>query len=422
MRKLLPVIIAVTLWFSGGVYAQELLPALPGYIALVGTDGNIYTLGDPESGIVALTSNAGPERRYQWPTWATDGRLAYFSTRFDGETLATDVYVSVDGREPGEAVKTIDDAAFTYAYWAPQDCAIGCRDLGLLLSDPIAGLFSVQLLRNQLNNDSISTQFVGQGAPFYFSWSPDGKKMLLQRNNARLEIFHVANAGITETLNAIPGVFQSPAWSPVDDRWLFGALTATRSTDIVIGSSLESRTLIADLPGRLAFSWSPNGNFIAYTVNSGALQVVDAQTGEVVSSSASSGTFAFFWSPDSTRIAYITLATPPSSLNASAKSLIKEHYGAQQQVPALSWSLLNIETGRVRRFGAFVPTNEMIYLFSFFDQFAQSHRLWSPDSRYLLYAEYGVDGVPVLSLLDTTQADTVPLSITQGVIGIWSYN
>ncbi|MBL8163553.1 MAG: PD40 domain-containing protein [Anaerolineae bacterium] len=421
MRKLLVLIIAAMLGFAGSVNAQDVLPTLPGQIAFIGNDGNVYTLGDQGSGLVAITNDASSSRQYQWPTWSTDGRLAYFSTRVDGDTLATDVYISNDGREPGEVTQTIADAAFTYAYWSPQDCEIGCRDLGILLSDTNAGLFTVQLLRDQLS-DTTSMQLVGQGAPFYFSWSPDGKKMLLQRNNARLEIFHVANDGITETLTEIPGMFQSPAWSPVDDRWLFGALTDELSTDIVIGSSAESRTLIPNLAGRLAFSWSPNGNFIAYTVDSGSLQVVDAQTGALVSSSASNGIYSFFWSPDSTRIAYITLATPPGSLSAGNKSLAKAQLVVQQQAPSLSWSILNIETGRVRRYGAFTPTNEMIYLLSFFDQFAQSHRLWSPDSRYLLYAERAVDGSPVLSLLDTAQADTVPLSITQGVIGIWSYN
>jgi TolB protein len=420
MRKLLALIVAIALWLSGNVNAEDVLPALPGQIAFVGTDGNIYTLGDPDSVLTAITNDATTERQYQWPTWSTDGRLAYFSTWLDGDSLETDVYVSADGRAAGEMLQSFEDAAFTYAYWSPQDCAVDCRDLGLLLSDANSGLFSVQLLRDQLR-DSDSVQLVGQGAPFYFSWSPDGKKLLLQRNNARLEIFHVANDGLTETLTQIPGVFQSPAWSPVDDRWLFGALTNERSTDIVIGSSVDSRTLISNVLGRLAFSWSPNGNLIAYTADNGTLQVVDAQTGALVSSSASNGVFAFFWSPDSSQIAYITLATPPGSLNAGDKTLAKDSVVAQQ-MPALSWSILNIETGRVRRFGAFVPTDEMIYMFSFFDQFAQSHRLWSPDSRYLLYAEQSVDGSAVLSLLDTAQADTVPLSITQGVIGIWSYD
>jgi TolB protein len=93
-----------------------------------------------------------------------------------------------------------------------------------------------------------------------------------------------------------------------------------------------------------------------------------------------------------------------------------------QETIRLAWSVIDIPTGSTRRYGSWLPTREMVYLLSFFDQFSQSHRIWSPDSRYLVFSETNADNRSSISLLDTTQADSVPLSIADGLIAIWSYN
>jgi hypothetical protein len=70
----------------------------------------------------------------------------------------------------------------------------------------------------------------------------------------------------------------------------------------------------------------------------------------------------------------------------------------------------------------FLPTRDMLYFLSFFDQFAQSHRLWSPDSRYLVYAELTSESRQLIHLLDTNDPAAWPLTLTEGQIGIWSYH
>ncbi|MBC8170118.1 MAG: hypothetical protein H7X77_00530, partial [Anaerolineae bacterium] len=123
-----------------------------------------------------------------------------------------------------------------------------------------------------------------------------------------------------------------------------------------------------------------------------------------------------FWSPDSQSIAFITPARRSAgTFDASYTPRL------QQPELELTWSLLDLSDGSSQRLASFNPTNEMIYVITYFDQFAQSHRLWSPDSRALVYGEVTAEGDLIISILDIAADRVVPYSIGQGVLGIWSY-
>src|SRR5690606_11134370 len=113
----------------------------------------------------------------------------------------------------------------------------------------------------------------------------------------------------------------------------------------------------------------------------------------------------------------LPISTPPGSFSAGSSRIV-----AQPQQPPLgiAWSILDVSTESVKQYGSFLPTEETIYLMTYFDQFAQSHRVWSPDSKHILYSELTPAG-PVINLLDTSQVGSVPFSIAEGVIGVWSF-
>lgn len=402
--------------------AQD-LPESTGQIAFIGTDLNVYTMLMTSGGKpTALTDDAVVTQTsglvYEWPTWSTDGQLAYFRSAVDRATgITLDVVVSPDGTMPGMVAYSGANEVFTYANWSPQNCADDCRDLALLLNDA-SGLL-VKLVRWQDGEGSTTT--VGRGSPFYYSWSGDGSRMLLQRNNQQFEIYDAGENRIADTLASIPGAMFAPAWSPVDDRLLLGVRNET-NTDLVVADGETSSTLVSGQANPVWFSWSPDGSQVAYIDRAGPVLVLDAASGEVVARSPTAGVLAFFWSPDGNHIAYVTLAAPePGSFNAYAPSGAKVLAQAQQPT-GIAWSVLDVADGANRRYGSFLPTNNLVYLLTYFDQFAQSHHLWSPDSRQLVYSEVTPDGRPVISLLDTTQAISVPLVIADGVIGIWSFS
>ena len=408
-------------WQSVSTHAQVSDTApLVGSIAYVDVDGDIVVIDGSDFSHTGLTDDAGSSRRYQWPTWSTDNRLAYFAVAIEDSQQVTQAYITSP---------TLSDAilaytgleTFNYAYWSPGNCPIttSCRDLAILLSSPARGMF-VELVRAGLDPTVSLTAGVG-GPPFYYTWSADGSQMLWQRNNERFDVYDAVNDVIVSTLDQTPGAIFAPAWSPVDKRLLVGIMNDTQSTDLaIVDAESGTATILAeDFGGFVAFNWSPDGTQVAYreaTTNGfGPLYVVNDQ-GEQLVRSPGTGVIAFFWSPDSQKIAYLTLASPPGTFSAS--NLLAQ--GTRESV-GLAWSVMDVSTGDVVQYGQFFPTRELVYMMQFFDQFAQSHRLWSPDSSHLVYGDI-MDTGPVIKLLDTTRIDSVPTTIAEGLIGIWSFN
>jgi TolB protein len=393
---------------------------LQGSIAIIGNDRNVYLFGPANVEAIQITDDAEATedgyRLYTWPTWSTDGRLAYFSMSLaDGATVTTQAYVASEN--DGDLIYTGEGNVFNYASWAPENCdsESECRVLSILMNSAGGGLF-VENIRDQVEGNPNTT--IGRGGPFYYSWSPDGQQMIWQRNNNRLDIYEVGTDDATTQLDQQPGVFQAPHWSPVDDRLLFGKLNLdTRTTDLVVVSGDDETALATDLDGILYFAWSPDGEKVAYVDGGGPLTVVDAQTGELISETLVGGVASFFWSPDSSKLAYITLATPADSSTAQANMLISY----QQQSSQIAWSVLDVQTGDINRYGGFTPTRDMVYMFTYFDQFSRSHQIWSPDSRYIVYSEV-LDDTPTINILDTRLDSTVPVFISEGTLGIWSFN
>jgi TolB protein len=404
---------------SGFSQAQDSTVS-PGLIAYIGTDYNVYTLAQGEAPI-ALTQDAGitdtTKQIYQWPTWSNEGQLAYFRSGIDTSgSPVTEAFVSPDAKTPGASAYVGTGEAFTYANWSPKSCGTDCRDLALLLSDP-SGL-SVKLVRWQ--NGAGTSTTVGTGAPFYYTWSPEGIRMIMQHSNQQFEIYDASASKFTSTLTQIPGAMFTPGWSPIDDRLLLGVKNQ-HSTDLVIVVDGSVTTLAAGQPNPIWFSWSPDGKQVAYIDRQGPVMVLNAASGAIVSKSPVDNVLAFFWSPDSQQIAYIT---PP--LNASGGSFAAAKRAAtsirQSTTDGIAWSVLDVASGANRQYAAFQPSDELLYLLVYFDQFAVSHRVWSPDSRELVYSEVTPERHHIITILDTTQAASVPLIVGDGVIGIWSFS
>jgi TolB protein len=401
-------LMVVPVWAIG-----EDTTSIPGEIALVGADYNIYTYNFAASTLTPLSQDGSRTRHYQWPTWSTDGRVAYFCCDLNvAQSADAQVYIASDSLTQGELVYEQSAAAIIYAYWSPANCvganSATCRDLALLVNT--SGGLAIEMLQHQPGATTYRT--IASGSPFYYHWNPEGTQLIFHRNSNQLDIFDIAQNDVSTAFDEqSSGLFQAPAWSPVDNRILFGVRGgAPGQTNLVITDGDTLETIVENVTGFVSFLWSPDGNYIAYrTFNRGdigAVIVVDSRTGEEVSRSASDGVIAFFWSPDSSKIAYLTITEQ-----------------SEGRILA-GWTVLNIELDSNVQYSSFVPTYEMGYLLQYFDQFSPSHRLWSPDSRYLVYSEIvEADGgfLPQISVIDVNQPASSPVKISDGVFAVWSY-
>lgn len=421
-RFVLAVFVLVILLIPQVISAQDGLD-VPGRIAFIGTDYNVYTFAPQSAALTQITDNAQFSQSsitlHEWPMWSTDGQLAYSESVITSSGDVTlNILVTSDAQSPGETVYAAEQTYYTYASWSPQNCGEGCADLALLLNNT-NGLF-YEIVHLQDGEATSST--AGNGAPFYTSWSPDGTQMLWQRDNSRFEIYDVASNSVTETLESQPGRMLTPQWSPVDDRLLLG-IRNENTTDLVILNGSDQTVLAEELENPVWFTWSPDGSSVAYIDREGPAIILDASTGEEVARTPVSGVIASFWSPDSQHIAYLTAGSQPGSFSAYDPSTLKSvAFKQQDQQPAsLAWSVLDLADGANRRYAPFQPTNEFIYLLQYFDQFSSSHRIWSPDSRYLVFSQISAGERPIISLLDATSDGTASTEIAEGIIGIWSF-
>lgn len=409
------------------VTTAQSTPAIVGYIAYVGSDHNVYVTDGSET--LQLTRDGGPARRYQFPTWSTDGRLAFFCCN-PGFTarLGIEIYAATVDLTAAKLLYSVENEGYTYSYWSPENCAAGptCRDLAVLITQP-GRPFKVELVRQ--NGAETTARSIATGAPFYFSWNRDGNRMLWYRNESVVTLFDAGANSEPSDLSVTPRGFQAPTWSPVDDRAAMVLSEASgNSNALVVIDGEQQRTLVQGIPADIrgfanitAMSWSPNGRYLAYRVinriGASPLFIIDFESGATVATSSEPNVLAFFWSPDSTRIAYIS----PTTADGGAGTRSFNVSSQRDPETLLTWSTLTVSTSEVQKLTGFTPTREMTYLLSYFDQFGQSHRLWSPDSRYIVYGDSSSGGISSVKVLDTLADSPVPFTLSEGEIGIWSF-
>lgn len=434
MRILLRILMLVSLLVLGasvGAQDDTARPDTAGRLAYIGSDHNVYVLRpSTDQQPVALTSDGTDDHRYVFPTWSTDGRLAFFCCDIAfSDDFILQVFVASSDLTAAKLLYEAENEGYTYAYWSPGPCSAGadCRELAVLVSR-FSDTFKVELIR--LADGAVTSRTVGTGAPFYFSWNGDGRRMLWHRNNLLVSIFDTEGSAEAVDLRVVPAGFQAPAWAPSGNRAaIVVAETPGETNAVVMIEGDERKVLVRGIPRSVrgfanvvALSWSPDGRYLAYRainrLGASALLVVDVETGQLVANTEDLNVLAFFWAPDSQRIAYIT----PGSLEApSARG--GQRIPVQDVLTAtFTWSILDVANNRKNDLVSFTPTSSMAYFLAYFDQYAQSHRVWSPDGRYLTYAERIEDAPSLISVLDTQSNPPVVWNPGHGSFSTWSFN
>jgi len=393
---------------------------LSGRIVFVNSLGQIGTV-DPDSQNERLLTDEG--RRFIFPAWSPDGNLV---AAIGGDVTETGVFTLPDVAE-ANLTTLYSSAEFSpiYLYWSPDGRYVSFiaqteEALGLHLA-PAGGETASRLLHT--------------GQPFYWHWLAGADEVLIHTNgsaaDARLAFLKVD--GVTPGDNlARPGFFQAPAISAGEEYVAFAELDAGNVRQLVIQN--RDGEVEHQLPhfGPVALGWSPIDDVLAYIsplpqerqslLNFyGPLRLVVAETGDVVTL-ASGAVIAFFWSPDGRFIAYFTVAGSGSEFNASLSGESpfsrRGNFVRQEGPPRLSLWLADVASGQSRLLLTFQPSTIFLRQFlPFFDQYALSHRLWSPDSRALV--------IPLVEA-ETDRLYVIPVDrreiwpVAEGSAGFWS--
>ena len=392
-------------------------------IVYVGLDGLIRTVNPDGSDERAVSPLEG---FFTWPTWSPDSkRLVFSGLASDGsggarislflfETrngLSHEIFVG----EPGTA-GVLAEGVLHYPLWSPDGTqvafiAITSRGLTLFVDDL---------------DDGDEPRYVLDQGPLWISWSPDSQHLIVHRADRHFVVDTVGGI-VVNPLDVRSVGYRVPAWSPRDATVALVSQTGpedlTLLTARVSDGSLQTPKPVLEDPTDPAFLWSPGGKFLAVAQSAGVINYLGLtllvyddltllpQNGSADPVKVEDNILAYFWSPDGSRLAYVTLSGTRG---------------------ALRWNVLDLADQSPMPLADFVPSRDQLTMFQFFDQYAYSHSLWSPDSASLVFAGRLANDVVTASysahpghegthiyVLGVDESRSVE-AIAQGILGFWS--
>ncbi len=409
-----------------------------GRIAYIGPDGNIFTInpdGTDSRRITTTDLRVGPAGHilaqgtrsrifYTWPTWSHDStKLAASRITVDGESVGFTLEVvdvstgrtsAIYDNDPNTA--PIARNTPHYIYWSPDNKYL------TFIAATITGLSLFSSIPEQGRN---VTKVAGQG-PLYYSWARDSSSILIHRETELL-IARLDGDGIgsPRAVGDTGMRFSTPAFSPDASKIVYVAEDGGRNglyiaeTNSIMSNEVGLQQFdappIMDVGQSSAFLWSPTGDEIA------VVDSVDSTTTgydrlTIINSDGSSRRelvneplFAFFWSPDGSIIMY-------AAFDADRNTL--------------TWKYVDRSGEKTVSLAEFVPSTEFLTMITFFDQYAYSHSIWSPDGSKIVFSGTvnptdprsngtSPEGVKV-HVLDVKEGAT-PREIATSQVAIWSW-
>ncbi len=356
--------------------------------------------------------------RLAFPAWSPDGSLLAIA-------VGSNVYIAADKDAEGQSneldsIYESSDLSPFYAYWSPDS-----SQLSFLTNHP-EGL---ALHLADVGPGSDEENIVATGQPFYWDWTQDGEQLFIHTGllgaNARLALIDSQGEGPEI---ARPGFFQVPGISSSGQLRAFAELDESRTSHLIIQDLNGNKLMSEPHLGQISLLWSPVDELLAISspvpnsaANFGPLRVVDPVNNEI-HRLTSDNVVAFFWSPDGRSIAYFTFSDQDfGAVRALAQPLKSNHRARiQSQAEQLTMDLwiVDVDSQDKRLLLKFSPSVAFAHQFlPYFDQYALSHRIWSPDSDALIIPilEEGVSHIAVVRL-DREEIDV----LSTGEIAFWS--
>ncbi len=425
-------------------------------IAFINLNGELETVSPAGDARRTLTYG---DRFFQFPAWSPDGaRIAAVG----GTTERAGVFVFADTEantvrmaDPHTLYESDDDAPI-YLYWSPDS-----ENLSFVTVQPNQESMGLHVVSASDSSTKANTTIgpVAIGRPCFWDWSSDSKRILLHTGmatepNAQLAYIDPFNPKSGRASIAQPGLFQAPGIARSGRYFAFAQVDRKGELQLVIDGRVSNNRFVVAHHGIAALSWSPARDQLAFISPTepvrtyyGPLKLLDAASGNV-RELTDDIVLAFFWSPDGRYIAYFTVANiaeqvwsnvlPNPDATAmdggflSQESEFSDSDGMgdgeeieEERVLRLNLWCVDVEKEEHRLIRTFEPVDMFVNQFlPFFDQYALSHRIWSPDSTQVVLPMVDYDAedndVPRVFVVPMLPHGGKPRAIADGIMAFWS--
>jgi Tol biopolymer transport system component len=314
-----------------------------------------------------------------------------------------------------------------------------------------------------LNRRAATVIFQSSDRPIYFFWLPDGRRLFFLASDGESLKLILAQARestpVRILLTGLPLFFD---WKQASNDVAFHYVPVEGAGPEQIGlmgvTDHDQRVVKALSKGKAPFrgpAWSPDGSHLAYVIDSkngqSALMVANADGSEPKPMvGLAPATTAFVWAPDSGHIAFSTLkqqgkmsydgvnlldigsgnistlvSDPVIAYNFSPDGRWLAYIGTTET--SNTWNVIAAGGGKARKLCSFVATGAESIVYQVFDQYALSHRFWSPDSRALVFAgvmlkegQAPTEQMPPPSVWVLPTDGGPPREVADGSIAFWS--
>lgn len=395
-------------------------------LAVVDADGHLETM-DAAGG--SATSIAASGVRFTVPAWSPDGaRIAVI-----GQTAAeTGVYIfAVDrsGAASAEPVVVYRSAEQlpVYLYWAPDS-----RRVTFLTSEP-AGL-ALRIAPADASSPAVS---IRQGSPLYWAWAA-ADRLFVHSGVEGVDGFfgEVGLDGASlEPSAVIAGNFRAPAVTGDGRFRAFGSPGTATPERVIVEATDRTNRHAAAVYGATALDFGPAGDELAFVAPAaagpdvglpvGPLRLMDPASG-AVRTLLPDPVVAFYWSPDGSTIAALEVASPGDNSVATTGAVVLARAADQaREVPAATAPGLALRLVFVRVDRGAISSQRVVrlsdafasQLLPYFDQYALSHLVWSPDGASIVLPLVSEDGLVHLTTIRADGSEARP--IVDAAMGFW---